>query len=151
MSRRLATSGERGDTIGRVDLWATAVFAVVSLLAAAMPDTFMPVSVPVDLVMFVVGTGAFLWAYALALGRSRYEAVTLAGVFFLSEDVAPPRVTRLLRGAVAVQVVIAVAVASVRPFTALAFSVLAPMFGLGLMGLWGARHGRFAERASTGK
>ena len=36
-----------------------------------------------------------------------------------------------------------VAAASIRPFTAVAFGILAPMLGLGLMGLWGARHGRF--------
>jgi hypothetical protein len=45
-----------------------------------------------------------------------------------------------------VQVVVAVAVASVRPFTALAFSVLVPMLGLGLMALWAARHGRFPPK-----
>jgi hypothetical protein len=137
----------RTDAICRVALWATAVFVVVSVLAAAWPDTFLPVSVPVDLVLFAVGCGAFLWAYALAIGRSRYETVTMGGVFFLGEGVAPPDVARLLRGALAVQVVVAVAAASVRPFTALAFSVLVPMLGLGLMALWGARHGRFPAKA----
>jgi hypothetical protein len=40
-------------------------------------------------------------------------------------------------------VVVAVTAAALRPFTALAFSVLVPMLGLGLMALWAARHGRF--------
>ena len=137
----------RNDTICRVGVWATAVFVVASALAAAWPDTFMPLSVPVDLVLFAAGCGAFLWAYALAIGRSRYEAVTMSGVFFLGEGVAPPEVSRRLWGALAVQVVVAVAAASVRPFTALAFSVLVPMLGLGLMALWGARHGRFPVKA----
>jgi hypothetical protein len=146
------TSGRRGpvagtDLICRVAVWATGIFVVVSLLAAAWPDTFLPLSVPVDLVLFAAGCGAFLWAYALAIGRSRYDTVTMAGLFFLSEGVAPSDVTRLLRGALAVQVVVAVAAASVRPFTALAFSVLVPMLGLGLMALWAARHGRFPARA----
>ena len=136
----------RADLICRVAVWATGVFAVVSALAAAWPDTFLPVSVPVDLALFVAGCGAFLWAYALAIGRSRYETVTMGGVFFLSDGVAPPDVTRLLRGALGVQVVAAVAAASVRPFTALAFSVLVPMLGLGLMALWAARHGRFPAK-----
>jgi len=135
------------DLICRVAVWATGAFVVVSALAAAWPDTFLPLSVPVDLVLFAVGCAAFLWAYALAIGRSRYETVTMAGLFFLSEGAAPPDVTRLLRGALAVQVVAAVAVASARPFTALAFSVLVPMFGLGLMALWAARHGRFPPKA----
>ena len=138
----------RGDLICRAAVWATGAFVVVSVLAAAWPDTFLPLSVPIDLLLFAAGCGAFLWAYAVAIGRSRYETVTMAGLFFLSESVAPPGVTRLLRGALAAQVVVAVAAASVRPFTALAFSVLVPMLGLGLMALWAARHGRFPPKAA---
>ena len=40
----------------------------------------------------------------------------------------------------------AVATAAARPFTPLAFGVLAPMFGLGVMGLWGAKFGTFPPR-----
>jgi hypothetical protein len=130
----------------RAAVWSTGLFVVVSLLAAALPDTFMPVSVPVDLVLFAVGCGAFVWAYGLAIGRSRYEVLTMGGVFFLGDGVAPPEVSRLLRLTLAVQVVVAVAVAAARPFTALAFSVLVPVLGLGLMALWGARHGRFPAK-----
>jgi len=82
----------------------------------------------------------------VAIGRSRYEVVTMGGVFFLGDQVAPARVTRTLRLLLAAQVVVAVAVAAVRPFTALAFGVLVPMLGLGLMALWGARHGRFRAK-----
>ena len=39
-----------------------------------------------------------------------------------------------------------VAAASIRPFTEVAFGILAPMFGLGLMALWGGRHGTFPPR-----
>jgi hypothetical protein len=137
----------RDDLICRVDVGATAVFVVASALAAAWPDTFLPLSVPVDLVLFAAGCAAFLWAYAVAIGRSRYETVAMGGLFFLADDVAPPSVTQLLRTVLGVQVVVAVAAASVRPFTALAFSVLAPMLGLGLMALWAARHGRFPAKA----
>ena len=42
-----------------------------------------------------------------------------------------------------VQCVVAVTVASVRPFTVAAFAVLVPMYGLGLNGVWAARHGTF--------
>jgi hypothetical protein len=139
-----------GERIVRLDVWATAVFAVVSVVAAAAPKPLEYVSVPLDLVLFAVGCAAFLWAYAVAVGRSRYEALSMAGVFFLSDQVAPVRVTRTLRLALAVQVVVAVAVAAVRPFTALAFGVLVPMLGLGLMALWGARCGRFAPKPDTG-
>ena len=64
--------------------------------------------------------------------------VDIAGLFLLAGHVAPRRVRRLLRVALAVQVVAVVAAASIRPFTEVAFGILAPMFGLGLMGLWGA-------------
>jgi hypothetical protein len=135
-----------GEAVLRLDVWATMAFAVVSLAAAAVPDVFQYVSVPLDLVLFAAGCAAFLWAYAVAVGRSRYEALTMGGVFFPGARVAPARVVRTLRLALAAQVVVAVTVASVRPFTVLAFAVLAPMLGVGLMALWGARHGRFPPK-----
>jgi hypothetical protein len=39
-----------------------------------------------------------------------------------------------------------VTAAAARPFTALAFSVLVPMLGVGLLALWAARHGRFPAK-----
>jgi hypothetical protein len=135
-----------GGRIVAVDVWATGLFVLVSLAAAAWPDPLEIVSVPLDLVLFAVGCGAFLWAYAVAIGRSRYETVTMAGVFFLAGGSAPANVARALRLALAVQAVVGVAVAAARPFTALAFAVLVPMLGLGLMALWGARHGVFPAR-----
>jgi hypothetical protein len=137
-----------GEGLVRLAVWATVAFTVVSLAAAVAPDPLEYVSVPLYLVLFAVGSGAFLWAYAVAIGRSRYEALTMGGVFFLGDGVAPTRVARTLRAALAVQVVVAVAVAAVRPFTALAFAVLVPMLGLGFMPLWAARHGRFAAKGT---
>lgn len=141
-----STEGDAGKGIVQLDVVATAVFTVVSAAAAVLPDPLQYVAVPFDLVLFVVGCVAFLWAYAVAIGRSRYEVLTMGGVFFLGDRVAPARVARTLRLALAVQVVVAVTVAAVRPFTALAFGVLVPMLGLGLMALWGARHGRFPAK-----
>ena len=139
-----------GEGIVRLDGWATAVFAAVSVVAVVVPDPVEYVAVPVDLVLFVAGCATFLWAYAVAIGRSRYEALTMAGVFFLADRVAPARVTRALRLLLAVQVVAAVAAAAARPFTAVAFAVLVPMVGLGLMALWGARYGRFPAKRDAG-
>jgi len=45
-----------------------------------------------------------------------------------------------------VQTVVAITTASMRPFTAQAFGILVAMLGLGLGGLWAARHGVFGER-----
>jgi nitrogen fixation-related uncharacterized protein len=135
-----------GEGLVRADAWATLVFAVVSVAAAIAPDPLEYVAVPVDVVLFVAGCSAFLWAYAVAIGRSRYDDLTMAGVFFLSDRVAPARVTRALRLLLAAQVVVGLATAAARPFTAVAFGVLVPMLGLGLMALWGARHGSFPAK-----
>jgi hypothetical protein len=51
-----------------------------------------------------------------------------------------------LLGALAAQVAVAVLTASVRPYTTLAFGTLVPVYGLGLCGLWAARHGSFGSR-----
>jgi hypothetical protein len=135
-----------GDAIIRSDVWATVAFAGLAGLAAAYPDTFTSVSVPFDLVLFAVGTLALLWAYIAGLLRSRREAVALGGLFFLAGNVAPTRVRRGFHALLAVQVVAAVATAAVRPFTELAFGVLVPAFGVGLMALWSARQGRFPPK-----
>ena len=135
------------DRIVRVDAWATGAFAAVSIGAAAWSGLLVP-AVAVDVVLFVAGCVAFLYAYFRGIGRSREEAVTLAGLFFLAEGVAPRPVARALRLLLVVQVVVAVATAAARPFSSLAFGILAPMFGLSLLALWGAVHGRFPPRAA---
>jgi hypothetical protein len=137
---------EIDDRIVRFDLWATVAFTIVQVLAAALPDTFSVVSVPVSLALFLVGSVAFLWGFAVAVGRSQYEAVTLGGLFFLGDGTAPAEVRRALRVLLAVQVVVAVAAASIRPFSELAFGILVPVLGLGLITLWAARHGHFAAK-----
>jgi len=139
-----------GQRILRFDVYATVVFAVVSLLEAVLPEPLVVLSVPLDLVLFVVGCGAFLWAYAVAVGRSRYEVLTMGGVFFPGRDVVPAGAVRVLRLCLLAQVVVAVVAASVRPFTPSAFAVLVPMLGVGLMALYGARYGRFPAKDEPG-
>jgi hypothetical protein len=134
------------DRIVRADVWATGVFTVVSVGAAAWSGLLWP-AVAVDVVLFAAGCAVFLYAYLRGIGRSREEAVTLAGLFFLAEGVAPRPIARALRLLLAVQVVVAVATAAARPFSSLAFGVLAPMFGLAMLALWGAVHGRYPPRA----
>jgi hypothetical protein len=132
------------DPIVRLSWAGTATFVVTS--AAAVPiETMRAVAVAVSLLLFVAGTISFLVALTRAAGRSRTEVLTVPGIFFL-HDVAPPGIRRHLLASWAVQIVAAFAVAFARPFTSLAFSVLAPMFGIGLAGLWGATRGAFAPR-----
>jgi hypothetical protein len=141
-----ATGAEgRGTGIVNFGYVATGLFVVSSTAALVFPHDLAVVAAIVDLVLFAVGCAAFLWAYAVAVGRSREEEIVLAGLFFLSGS-APKPVALRLRSTFAVQVVVAVAAAAIRPFTPLAFGVLVPVLGLGLMGLWGARFGSFAPR-----
>lgn len=136
-----------GRTIGIVDWVGTLLFAVVAVLAAVFLGGIRSVAVGVSLALFAVGTVAFLWGYAIAVQRSRDHEIGIGGLYFLAGHTAPKEVRRSLNVALAVQVVVGVATASVRPFTTLAFGVLVPMLGLGLNGLWAARYGRFGPRA----
>lgn len=123
----------------------TIALVAVSGAGAIGPDRFGLGTAVVASALFAVGTVGLAWGFLVGLGRSREEAVTLGGLFLLS-GVAPTPVRRRLLLALAVQTTAGVAAASVRPYTAVAFAVLGPMFGFGLMALWSARHGRFGPR-----
>lgn len=122
----------------------TAVFATTTLLSVLF-DSLRLVGVVVDLVLFAAGCVAFLSAYVRAVQRSRTEEISLAGLYFLT-GTAPNAVRRSLMSATAVQLVVAVTAASLRPFTPVAFGILVPMYGLGMAGLWAAHHGKFPPR-----
>jgi len=132
------------------DFVGTAALLVACGAGIAAPDDAGGFTTAVSVALFAVGVGLFLWGYATGVVRSREEQITLAGLFFLS-GTAPAVVRFRLRLAFAVQVVLAVAAASIRPYTAVAFAVLAPMLGLGAMAAWAARHGTFAPRADDGR
>lgn len=134
-----------GDRILEVAIWSTVVLGVAAGAAVAWPDTMAVPYALVAVVAFVAGCAAFLWGFAVALGRSRTEELSVAGLYFLTGS-APKAVQRHLLGALVVQSVVAVAAAAAQPYTAVAFGVLAPMLGLGLVGLWGARYGTFPGR-----
>ena len=125
----------------------TVAFSVVAVASALALDRLKGLIVVVSLVLFAVGCVTFLWAFAIAVNRSRTDAIGIGGLFFLQDSAPRPVQVRLL-GALAVQVVVAVATAAVHPFTSQAFAVLAPMFGLGMAGLWGARYGHFEPRTT---
>lgn len=123
---------------------------VVSAVAGVVAvDALGWLTAVVSGLLFAVGVVAFLWGYANGVVRSREERVTLAGLFFLA-GTAPRTVRFRLRAAFVAQSVIAAVAAGVRPYTAVAFAVLAPMFGLGLMATWGARHGIFFAKDDDG-
>ena len=122
----------------------TAVFAVVNGAGAAFPDELTIPVLVVDLLLFAWGCVAFVQTLLRAAARSRTEEVSLGGIWWLQG--AARDVRRPLLGAFGAQILIALATASIRPFTALAFGVLVPVHGLGLAGLWAARHADFPPR-----
>jgi hypothetical protein len=128
---------------------ATGVFVVIALASAVDLRALKGVIVVVSGLWFLAGCIGYAWAFAIAVDRSRESEIGLGGLFFLLGS-APRNVQVRLMGAFAVQVVVGVATAVARPFTSQAFAVLAPMFGLGVMGLWGARFGTFPPRTTEG-
>lgn len=125
--------------------WVGTLIFIVSAVAALLDEAYEAAFVIVSCALFGLGIVAFLLAYAIAVSRSRYDAMGIGGLFFLQGS-APKRVQALLMGSLAVETVVAFSVASARVFTPLAFGILVPMFGLGVAGLWGARYGVFDER-----
>ena len=138
--------GPEGGTLWRVTYAGTGVLVVSSSAVALDPDLFGPVYAALSCLFFLVGTVALLWAFALGISRSRLEEVTIPGLFLLSAPAAPPAVRRRFRRAVVLEMVVVVGAAALHPFTEVAFGVLAPLFGLGCMAVWGGRHARFEDR-----
>lgn len=136
---------QAGAGIVLVDFVGTGALLVACVAGIAAPDSAGSFTVIVSGVLFAVGVALFLWGYASGVVRSKDEQITLGGLFFLS-GTAPPEVRFRLRLAFGVQVLLAIAAASIRPYTAVAFAVLAPMLGLGAMAAWAARHGTFFPR-----
>ncbi|MEQ8716005.1 MAG: hypothetical protein RIE08_00190 [Acidimicrobiales bacterium] len=123
----------------------TGVFTVTAVAATVAPDTFRLTGVIAALALFAIGMIVMLITFAAAVERSRLEVVSVAGVWFGAGTVALPIRLRFA-AALGIQLTVAFTTASIRPFTSLAFGILAPLFGLGLGGLWAAGHGSFAKR-----
>lgn len=136
----------KGDRIVTASWAGTTVLGVTTALATAV-KALQPVALATAIALFLVGTGAFFVAFLKAVDRSRTEEIGVMNLFFLDHS-APKPVKRSLLASLAVQAVVATTAAAIRPNTALAFAVLAPVYGLSLAGLWAARHGSFPERAA---
>lgn len=145
--RPAAESPEVGRSILRWSVAGTAVFSLGAVLAVIAEGAAVGVFVALSLLQFLIGTIVFLVAFARAVGRSRTESIGIGGLYFAS-GCAPRRVQVVLLTSLAVQVTVSVVAASVRLYTPVAFGVLAPMWSLGLTGLWSACHGTFAPRES---
>ena len=139
-----------GPVPGRVTIvvsWvATGVQLITTVFAAIDPDRFIGPFFGVMVIWFGLGTALFVVDLVLAAARSRDDAMGIGGLFFLAGS-APPTAQRNLLASLILSTVAAVVGAAVRPFTPLAFGVLAPMLPLALCGWWAVRHGRFPPTA----
>jgi hypothetical protein len=122
----------------------TIVFAVGTVLGVVAPDQLQWLGFAVSLALFFAGCAVFVWAFAIAVGRSRTDEIAVASLFLLSG--APSDVRAQLFGSLAVELVVAFGTAAARPYTIAATAILAPVYGLALCGLWSARWGTFPPR-----
>ena len=61
----------------------TAAFVVTSVAAVIDRDLFGLVAVAVALILFLIGCVVFLWAFGVAVNRSRTDAIGIGGLYFL--------------------------------------------------------------------
>lgn len=152
-------SSPRSSALVRLDIAGTLLFLVA--LAVAVPmraDRFAQVLIGVvSIALFGVGVATSLWSYVSALERSRTEEVGVANLYLLTGPTAPASVKRTMSIALVLQVVAALAGASVGvaglegdQVNALAFGILVPMFGIGMNGMWAARYGSYGPRIAAG-
>ncbi len=134
-----------GQAILNWSWFGTAVFTCTAVAAAIRPAWFQWPNLVVSLVLFVAGSAAMVWAFLVALERSRRHVIGIGGLYFAVGS-APKEVRKILLTALAVQTVVALSTASIRIYTSSAFGILVPVWGLGLTGLWCARFGEFEVR-----
>ncbi len=130
--------------------WGTGLFAITAIGATIDLGLFQFPALAVALALFAVGMVTMLWAFALAVERSRVDAIGIGGLYFGAGS-APPDVRRHFLGAQATQLGVGVVTASLRTFTTLAFGTLVPLFALGFTGLWCARYGTFEPTDPPGE
>jgi hypothetical protein len=140
VSARLAT----GRGIVAASCVGDLLFGVTAIPVALGVDAFDGPAVVVALLLFFASLVVWCWALGLAAVRTtRGDDVQVMSLFLL-EGQAPARARWLLYGSCLVCLAITVGTAAANPF-----GVLVPMYPLGLVGLWGARHGVYPPRRTV--
>jgi hypothetical protein len=139
----------KGEGIIRASWAGTIVFGVGAVAGVVAPDALAWLGFAVSLALFLAGCVAFVWAFVLAVGRSRTDEIAVSNLYLLSGS--PSNVRTQLFGSLAAQIIVAFGTAATRPYTIAATAILAPVYGLGLCGLWAARYGTFPPRKPTPK
>ena len=146
MKRGASQSGRNpGRSLLRLAWQSTLLLAVVAAFGLMAPESSGPFVVTVSLTMFVLGLFLFVFGLLYGLRRSRVETVTVAGLFLLQNS-APRSIRRQFAWLTITQLVVALTAAALRPYTDIAFVILAPMLPVGSAALWSAQHGFFPER-----
>jgi hypothetical protein len=130
-----------GRAIIRVSWAGDVVFALTAVPVALGADDLQPLAVGVALGLFAVSLVVWGWAFAVAVTRSSSGDDIAVGNLFLFEGTVPKPVRAHLFGSLGVCLVITAVSAAADPF-----GVLVPMLPVGLIGLWGARHGTYGLR-----
>ena len=120
---------------------ANVLFAVTAVPAALGVHPFDVASITAALGLFALSLVVWCWAFAIAIARTTRGDDVVVASMFLIQGPAPRRVRLHLFGSLAACLVITTATAAPEPF-----GVLVPMLPLGLIGLWGARHGTVPPR-----
>ena len=146
MKRGASQSGRSpGQPLLRLAWQSTLALAVVATFGLMAPESSGPFVVTACLTMFVLGLLLSVFGLMYGLRRSRVEAVTVAGLFLLQNS-APRSIRRQFAWLTITQLVVALIAAALRPYTDIAFVILAPMLPVGSAALWSAQHGFFPER-----
>jgi hypothetical protein len=117
------------------------LFAATAIPVALGVNTLDDPAVVLALVLFFASLVVWFWALGLATVRTTRGDDVQVWSLFLLEGRVPARVRWHLYGSFVVCLAVTVATASANPF-----GVLVPMYPLGLVGLWGARHGVYPPR-----
>ena len=123
----------------------TGTFAAAALLDAAGLHQLRGAVDFLGVALFMASLPISLYALGKAAVRTARggERITVSGLFFLRGS-APVAVRRALLGPLLASVVVAAITAPVQPF-----GILVPVYPLSLIGLWGARHGKYPLIASA--
>ena len=121
-----------------------ALFALGSVPAVVGLHAADAISAGVGLALFAISLVVWVWAFAIAASRSSNGDDIAVGSLFLMQGRLEGTARTPLYASFGVSLVITAIAAASNPF-----AVLVPMLSLGLVGLWGARHGSFARRTDV--
>ncbi len=132
------------------------IITAAGVLGVVTEDLAQPLIVPVSLAAAILGIVGFVWSYLRAVARSRVDEISVTQLYMVAGTVAPRAVKRRLQWSLWLQTAIAIAVMVVgfsrtdpEEFNWAACIIVAPLYGMGVNGIWVASHGSFGARIVT--